>query len=199
MSENIRGPSAVKSKQDLPPDRDRKGVRSVSPPLSNVSLHRFNYYLALAAAVLLSFYVWRLTVWKAEAGGWWNLMLGKQPPAFRDHENGSGFSITKSGTGYTPVHTSGGERNDLTVEDRINELAAALGMPTKDLAAAIAVAVHEYVPPASMSSIAASQTGYEIVLHIEPLLNADVLFAETQSSSSLTPRRRPRPSRPLQP
>lgn len=126
-------------------------------------------------------------------------MLGKQPPAFRDHENGSGFSITKSGTGYTPVHTSGGERNDLTVEDRINELAAALGMPTKDLAAAIAVAVHEYVPPASMSSIAASQTGYEIVLHIEPLLNADVLFAETQSSSSLTPRRRPRPSRPLQP
>ena len=52
---------------------------------------------------------------------------------------------------------SGGK--DATVDDRINDLAAALGMPSKDLASAIASAVHEYVPPASLSSVAAHQTG----------------------------------------
>lgn len=154
MSENIRGPSAVKTKEDLPPSRDRKGIRPVSPPLSNVSFHRFNYYLAIAAACLLAFYTWRLTVWKAEAGGWWNLVLGKQPPVFRDNEGngGSGAGVFRS----SPTMTDGG---DMTVEQRINDLAAALGMPSKDLASAIAVAVHEYVPPATISSIASHQTG----------------------------------------
>jgi hypothetical protein len=46
-----------------------------------------------------------------------------------------------------------------TVEDRINALALALGMPSKELASAIAIAVREYVPPASLSSIAAKETG----------------------------------------
>jgi len=45
------------------------------------------------------------------------------------------------------------------VEDRINALATALGMPPKDLAKAIAGAVREYVPPASLSSIRARETG----------------------------------------
>jgi len=48
------------------------------------------------------------------------------------------------------------------VEDRINALAKALGMPPKELASAIAGAVKEYVPPAilsSMSSAAAKETG----------------------------------------
>lgn len=155
MSSSIKGTSAVKSRDDLPPERDRRGVRPVSPPLSNVSFHRFNYYLALIAALLLAFYAWRLTIWKAQAGGWWNLMTGKQAPAFRNNGGGAG-----SGTGsmFTQAHT-GGSGNDLTVEERINELASALGMPSKDLASAIAVAVHEYVPPATMSSIASHQTG----------------------------------------
>lgn len=147
MSENIRGSTNVQSKADLPPPRDRKGIRPVSPPLSNVSLHRFNYYLALGAALLLAFYAWRLTVWKAEAGSWWNLALGKQPPAFRD--DGAPSQSTAS-------MTPGGE---WTVEQRIEELASALGMPHKDLASAIASAVHDYVPPATISSVAAHQTG----------------------------------------
>lgn len=45
------------------------------------------------------------------------------------------------------------------MEDRINELAEALGMPSKDLAKAIAGAVKEYVPPASLTSIASQETG----------------------------------------
>lgn len=156
MSESIRGPSAVKTQDDLPPTRDRKGIRPVSPPLSNTSFRKFNYYMAVAGALLLAFYAWRLTVWKANAGSWWNLVLGKQPPAFREGGSGSG-----SGTSVTfqATPTAGGGV-DISVEERINELASALGMPSKDLASAIAVAVHDYVPPATLSSIASSQTGY---------------------------------------
>ena len=150
MSENIRGETNVKSKEDLPPPRDRKGIRPVSPPLSNTPMHRFNYYMALGAALLLAFYAYRLTVWKAEAGSWWNLMLGKQPPAMRD---GS------AGVRMADVTPTPGTQADLTVEQRINDLASALGVPTKDLASAIAVAVHDYVPPATLSSVAAHQTG----------------------------------------
>jgi hypothetical protein len=52
---------------------------------------------------------------------------------------------------------AGGESE--SVEDIINALAEALGMPSKELASAIAVAVREYVPPASLSSVASHETG----------------------------------------
>lgn len=190
MSDNVNGPSAVKSKQDLPPSRERKGMRPVSPPLSNVSMHRFNYYMAVVATLILAFYAWRLTVWKAEAGGWWNLMLGKQPPAFRDGQDASGSGVNKaytgSGTSYQAAST-GESRVDLTVEERISELASALGMPSKDLASAIAVAVHEYVPPATLSSIAAHQSGcvtYAVCLRV--CADFFACCADLPSSSLLT-------------
>lgn len=48
-----------------------------------------------------------------------------------------------------------------SVEERIESLATALGMPASDLASAIAVAVRQHVPPASLSSVAnkAQETG----------------------------------------
>ncbi|KAH9884205.1 hypothetical protein C8Q73DRAFT_363119 [Cubamyces lactineus] len=150
MSETIRSKSsAVKSPSDLPPPRDRKGIRSVSPPLSNTPLHRFNYYIVLFATLAMAFYAWRLLQWKAEVGGWWNLALGKRPP-------GAGAVVgtaTASPTSTTSVSSKGSS----SVEDRINDLAAALGMPSSDLAAAIADAVREHVPPASLSSVAAHE------------------------------------------
>ena len=57
------------------------------------------------------------------------------------------------------VTPTAGRRADTTVEEKIDELASALGVPSKDLASAIASAVHEYVPPATISSVAAHQTG----------------------------------------
>jgi len=51
------------------------------------------------------------------------------------------------------------------VEEKINELAKALGMQSKDLASAIADAVREHVPPASLSSIASKETG-SVVQHL---------------------------------
>jgi len=59
-----------------------------------------------------------------------------------------------------------------TVEDRINALADALGMPSRDLASAIAGAVKQYVPPASLSSVAAHQTGEAV----------DTLLKETEKT-----------------
>ena len=46
-----------------------------------------------------------------------------------------------------------------SVEDRINGLAKVLGIPSKELASAIAGAVRQYVPSAVVSSIAEKETG----------------------------------------
>lgn len=58
-----------------------------------------------------------------------------------------------------------------SVEDRINGLARELGIPAKELASAIAGAVRQYVPPASLSSIAAKETGrvVESLLKVEEM------------------------------
>lgn len=147
-------------------------MRSVSPPLANVSLRRFNYRVGIVVVALLAFYSYRIVKWKAEAGGWWNLALGKKPP-MAEHLQGTqsvpnaGATNAGGGEGGTPIF--GG---DAEVENRINELASALGLPSKDLASAIAGAVREYVPPASVSSIAAHQTGcVRLRLHTSHLIN----------------------------
>lgn len=90
--------------------------------------------------------------WKSDAGGWWNFALGRYgvPSA----EKIPGFGAT---AGAETVQTGG--RGSGTVEDRINDLASALGVPPKGLASAIAAAVREYVPPASLSSVSAHETG----------------------------------------
>ena len=73
---------------------------------------------------------------------------------------------------------------DDSVEKRINDLAEALGIPSKDLAGAIAVAVREYVPPASLSSVAAEETG-EIVQ--EMLKGTDTLVNDKKPLPTETP------------
>ena len=157
MSEAIRSKSsAVKSATDLPPPRDRKGIRPVSPPLSNTPLHRFNYYIALFAVLLMAFYSWRLFQWKTDVGGWWNLAMGKRPPGADAALNSGPAAATPSASSFTPGSAKGGD-GEPTVESRIEDLAAALGMPSSDLASAIADAVRAHVPPASLSSVAAHE------------------------------------------
>ena len=60
---------------------------------------------------------------------------------------------------------------DESVEDRINGLARALGIPSKELASAIAGAVRQYVPPASLSSMAVKETSkvVESLLKVEEM------------------------------
>jgi hypothetical protein len=68
-----------------------------------------------------------------------------------------------------------------SVEDRINGLATALGIPSKELASALAGLVRQYVPPASLSSIAAKETG-EVV---ESLLKAEKMPGASMSFGGL--------------
>lgn len=77
------------------------------------------------------------------------MALGKWHPLAN-----SGIGAAGARSTVTASASSGGTG---TAEDRINELAAALGMPSKDLAMAIADAVREHVPPASLSSVAAHE------------------------------------------
>lgn len=77
---------------------------------------------------------------------------------------------------------------DDSVEKRINDLAEALGIPSKDLAGAIAVAVREYVPPASLSSVAAEETGevvQEMLKGSDTLVNDKKPVAPTETPGGI--------------
>ncbi|EJF59473.1 hypothetical protein DICSQDRAFT_89335 [Dichomitus squalens LYAD-421 SS1] len=168
--------SVVNSPSDLPPPRERKAVRDDVPlPFSRTPLHRFNYYLALFAALLMAFYGWRMLQWKAEYGGWWNLALGHRPPGAAQTLNNSGASATPSASSTNGAYASQGSTGNPSVEDKIQELAAALGMPSSDLSAAIASAVREHVPPASLSSVAAHEP---LGTAVQYLVNPDAAAAQ---------------------
>ncbi|KAJ8073518.1 hypothetical protein PM082_011794 [Marasmius tenuissimus] len=135
--------------KDLPPKRSGKAIRPVKPPLHSASLNKFIYTLVLLSTLVTAYYSYRVVQWKTEVGGWWNLATGKSPEQVL-HNQGSGKQYQGRPSGTRNEHDS--------VEDRINALATALGMPPKDLAKAIAGAVREYVPPASLSSIRERET-----------------------------------------
>ncbi|KAI0764235.1 hypothetical protein BD413DRAFT_578597 [Trametes elegans] len=66
MSESIRTESAVKSPSDLPPPRDRKGIRPVSPPLSNLTPLQLLYRVICRSCDCIL----RLAFALMEVGGW---------------------------------------------------------------------------------------------------------------------------------
>lgn len=43
--------------------------------------HNSLNYLVGGLALLVVFYIWRVTVWASDAGGYWNLMTGRRPSA----------------------------------------------------------------------------------------------------------------------
>jgi hypothetical protein len=142
----------ARTEENFPPERTSQSIRRVSPPLSKGRLSNFIYVLLLLTALLGTFYTYRLTQHKAEVGGWWNLLLGRTSQQY----NAQHPPVVTA----TPVANKGaskGSHHD--VEDKINALAEALGMPSNELASAIAGAVRAYVPPATLTSLAAKQTG----------------------------------------
>jgi len=72
------------------------------------------------------------------------MALGKTPPIIHQAQ-------------WTSAVCGNGEEE--SVEERISGLAQVLGMPSKELASAIAGAVRQYVPAASLSSVATKETG----------------------------------------
>ncbi|KAH9938803.1 uncharacterized protein BXZ73DRAFT_76311 [Epithele typhae] len=170
--------AAKTSPSDLPPAREGKMLRSVSPPFAGTSLRRFNYALALAALAVLAVYAYRLVAFKHEVGGWWNLALGRRTPAMREHGHGHEHGREAHyahGHGYgcrhQHKHEGDGEGGDgrTSVESKIEALAAALGVDSPDLARAIGDAVRAHVPPASLSSVAAHEpSGAAVKWLVEP-------------------------------
>ncbi|KAG5350361.1 hypothetical protein C0989_011369 [Termitomyces sp. Mn162] len=138
---------------NLPPPPTSKPLKPVSPPLFNTRLHRLIYLLILLTALLSAYYSYRAVQSKTEVAGWWNPTLRRRPLHMHmDQDEVSPFRKARKGKVAAP-------KNGESVEDKINALAQALGMSSKDLASAIAVAVREYVPPASLSSIVAKESG----------------------------------------
>lgn len=141
-------------KQNLPSasKQDKHITRSIKPPLHNLNLNSFIYILVFISVLLAGYYSWKIVQLEREVGGWWNLAVGKRPPQLNNQYT-------------TPVTepSSGAGQNE--VEQKINELAKALGMKSKDLASAIADAVRDHVPPASLSSIASKETG-SVIQHL---------------------------------
>jgi len=146
-------------KSDLPPPRKTPSMRPVSPPLSHTRLTSLIYVLVLLSALLVAFYSYRMVQYKNQVGNWWDFAIGQRPPIYHTQNNH-----------HSPNGEFRGEASkieDESVEGKITALAQALGIPTKDLASAIAVAVREYVPPASLSSIAAEETGPAVKVMLE--------------------------------
>lgn len=158
MSSSISANGAdAPSSANLPPSRDKRALKKVDAPLSNTKLHRLIYLLAILTSLLGAFYAYRIVQWKTEVGGWWNLATGQRHPGAQvvGGNTWTGNPVSSPNRGDTKKYEGG----DSEVEDRINALADALGMPPRDLAVAIASAVKEYVPPASLSSVAERETG----------------------------------------
>lgn len=151
-------PSPTTTARNLPPVRRTKALRSdISLPLQHTRLRNLIYFLVFFTTLLTVFYSYRAVQNKRSVGGWWNLATGRhQAPTFKQ-------TAGEWGGGSAGQHQASGE----SVEDKINALAAALGMPSHELASAIAVAVQNYVPPASLSSVAAKETGPAVKVLVE--------------------------------
>ena len=93
-------------------------------------------------------------------GGWWTLLLSGRHPRAHSEAGGAVHHHAESQSQQSQSNRRGDcNCKAETVEDSINALAQALGMPSRDLAVAIAGAVREYVPPASLSAIREKETG----------------------------------------
>ncbi|KAI8968688.1 hypothetical protein BD414DRAFT_518634 [Trametes punicea] len=129
MSETIRSKSsAVKSPSDLPPPRPERHPACLASALQH-ALASIQLLHRPFAAMAIAFYAWRLLQWKTE-----------RPP------------------GRTAiVGTASASSRPRQARRQNQRPCGRLGMPSKDLAVAIADAVREHVPPASLSSVAAHE------------------------------------------
>ncbi|KAJ7364552.1 hypothetical protein DFH08DRAFT_839526 [Mycena albidolilacea] len=134
----------------LPPKRQGPLIKPVDKPLASTRLNRLIYLLLLLSTLLSAYYGYRVVQWKTDV----EFSPGQTAPADKVRRQRAA-RLEK----ITPIKEKKKKASSETVEERINALADALGMPSRDLASAIAGAVRQHVPPASLSSVAAHQTG----------------------------------------
>jgi len=135
------GNPSLQPQQNLPSKRVGKATKRTSAPLYKTPLNNFIYALTALSICFIAFYSYKITAWKTQAGGWWNLATGHRPSP-------------PPGTGET---SKGGPGAGGDVEAKISDLASAFGIPPATLATAIASAVSAHAPRASLSSISENE------------------------------------------
>ncbi|ELU40582.1 hypothetical protein AG1IA_05386 [Rhizoctonia solani AG-1 IA] len=70
---------AEKNPENLPPKRESKTTQDVRAPLSGTSLSTVIYSLAALGLIWGALSAYRIVQLKADAGGWYNLALGRRP------------------------------------------------------------------------------------------------------------------------
>ncbi|KAI0264729.1 hypothetical protein BC834DRAFT_252608 [Gloeopeniophorella convolvens] len=152
----------ARSKSDLPPSKpkeDRGLSSNFRKPFARVRFATFVSVLTGLLLVLLAWYAYHTTLVAVDAVRG-TVSATTARPAWRFLFGGRSSGAPPAASGDADGARASG------VEHRIEELAAALGMQSADLAGAIASAVREHVPPASLSSVAsaAQETGGSAVV-----------------------------------
>ncbi|CAE7088207.1 unnamed protein product [Rhizoctonia solani] len=135
-------PEGDRHSEHLPPKREGKATQDVKPPLSGTNLSTIIYVLAGLGFLWAALSAYRVAQLKADAGGWYNLALGRRPDTGAPMKGNPHVGTHKSST-----HNTGPKG----IEQRIRALADELGIHPRELASAI----RPLMPTASASSISA--------------------------------------------
>lgn len=155
-------------KDDLPPpmSKEERGIRSnVQRPLEQIGLTTFVHILLCALLVCLAWYAYRTTIVALDI---YTSSNAFSATSFSLHSNPLWQFFTKHfhwGGGSGLGHDGHSAGTQLDLERRVEELADTLGVDPVEFARAIADAVRQLVPPASLSLLAneARETGSRIM------------------------------------
>jgi hypothetical protein len=156
FSQSLHESQHTVTKDDLPPPRSKeeRGIRSgVQRPLERIRLTTFIHILLCVLLVCLAWYAYRTTIvaldtyTSSNAFSATSFSLHSHPlwQFFSRHVGWGGSGLSHDG------HSAG---TQLDLERRVEELADTLGVDPVEFARAIADAVRQLVPPASLSLLA---------------------------------------------
>ena len=158
FSQSLHESQHTVTKDDLPPSRSKeeRGIRSgVQKPFEQVRLTTFIHILLCVLLVCLAWYAYRTTIVALDVYTSSNAFSATSFSSVHSHPLWQFFSRHlrwggSSGLGYDG-HSAG---TQLDLERRIEELADTLGVDPVEFARAIADAVRQLVPSASLSLLA---------------------------------------------
>ncbi|CAE6358740.1 unnamed protein product [Rhizoctonia solani] len=162
---------AEKNPENLPPKRESKTTQDVRAPLSGTSLSTVIYSLAALGLIWGALSAYRIVQLKADAGGWYNLALGRRPDTGAPVKGNPHVGSHKTSTHNTGVKG---------VEDRIRALADELGIHPRELASAI----RPLMPTASASSISAEASATPMADAVIGVLGSDNPSGEQQANGA---------------
>lgn len=163
MPKKDPGPPKGEGKRTLHedvPDQTSRGIQAVTAPLYKSSTSTFFYVLSTLAVLIFAWYAYKgVSVVSSAVSN--ASPFGSSSSSSSSSASSSSSPSVNVGERRAGTETAGHDGGEMSVERRIEELAKAIGLSSKDLASAIAGAVREYAPPASLSSMSkkAEKTG----------------------------------------